>query len=69
MTAITETQTNFDFKMIHKIIKAISMKKRIGKIIPGTAINQLTPVFTKGTRQANKYAMTKQMLMAIKIFL
>jgi hypothetical protein len=69
MTVITETQTNYHLKMIHKIIKASSIKKRIGKIITGTAINQLTPVFTKGTRQTNKNAMTKQMLMVIKIFL
>jgi hypothetical protein len=54
MTVITQTQRNFDFKIIHKIIKARRTKKRIGKMIPGTATNQFSPVFTKGTRQTNK---------------
>jgi hypothetical protein len=51
------------------MIKARRTKKRIGKIIPGIATIQLTPVFTKGTRQTSKYAMTKQTLIKIKIFL
>ena len=40
--------------MIQRITKKSKLKKSIGNIIPGTAINQLTPVFTKGTRQTNK---------------
>ena len=54
MTVMTETQRNLDLKTIHKIMKAMSTKKRMGKMIPGTAIIQLTPVFTKGTRHTNK---------------
>ncbi len=41
-------------EMIHRITKKSKTKKSMGKIIPGTAINQLRPVFTKGTRQTNR---------------
>jgi hypothetical protein len=54
MTVITETQKNFDFTIIQKIIKPRSTKKSIGKIIPGRAKYQFTEVFTKGTRHTNK---------------
>jgi hypothetical protein len=40
----------------------------MGNIIPVTAINQLAPVSTKGTRPTSRYAMMMQTLKKIKTF-
>jgi len=65
--AISETRHQPDRAMSHQVKKMVTTIKSKGKINPKTATHQNLPAGRIGIKQANKYRVTKKILIILSI--